>query len=122
GVLVLIAAIKGTLPLWSRLVALVLVPVSCVATFAALDLLSHPYDAPFLWPLAVPILLPPLAVALAWWALLPSLQRLVPIRAAAPALCGAIVLACAAIVPFQHMRGVTYQKEADTRATYDAAL
>jgi hypothetical protein len=122
GVLALIAIVKGALPRWAKWAAVILVPASCAATFGALDLLSDPRRAPFLWPLVVPALLPPLVIALSWWALLPSLQRRVAIDLISAISCAVLLVVCASVIPFQYIRSLAYEREAQARAAYDKGL
>jgi hypothetical protein len=68
--LLIVAAIKGRMPLWARVGAVVLWPLSCVAVWMAAD--GHAAGDPSaIW---VPALLPPLIALYALWARLPALH------------------------------------------------
>jgi hypothetical protein len=100
----LIAFLKGAVPKPAVLAAVILVPVSGVVAFAALELLSKPYLPPFRWPLVLPVLMPPLIVAYCFWALLPGLRAKFPAHVTAGVIWGAVLMLCVAIVPLQQMR------------------
>ncbi|MGB9298086.1 MAG: hypothetical protein WCB52_17990, partial [Pseudolabrys sp.] len=78
AVLAIIAWAKGDMPAWTVIAAAILVPVSGFVTMTALELLARPHIPPFLWPIAIPALVPPLVVAFCFWALLPSTHVRVP--------------------------------------------
>jgi hypothetical protein len=65
----IIAVVKGAIPRLNVLAALILIPVSGFVIFAVLELLSRPAVSPFLWPIVVLALVPPLITALCVWAL-----------------------------------------------------
>jgi hypothetical protein len=65
-----VAAVKGRLPVWAVIGLVVLVPLSCVAALKAADA----YGAGDSSALLVPALLPPLFALYALWASLPSLH------------------------------------------------
>ena len=68
--LLIIAAVKGRMPLWARVGAVVLWPLSCIAVWMAAD--AHAAgDRSAIW---VPVLLPPLIALYALWARLPALH------------------------------------------------
>jgi hypothetical protein len=104
AVLMLIAFLKGAVPKPAVLAAVILVPVSGVVAFAALELLSKPYLSPFRWPLVLPVLMPPLIVAYCFWALLPGLRAKFTAHVTAEVIWGAVLMLCVAIVPLQQLR------------------
>jgi hypothetical protein len=118
--LMLLAALVGR-PAWPGwLAAAVLVPASAVAALAAVDLLSQPAQAPYLWPLVVPAAVPPLIVAYGWWALLPRLQAVVPpLWAGALTWVGTLLL-CIAPLPMLQVRQQVVAQAAAVRAKYAA--
>jgi hypothetical protein len=73
--------LMGEMPRWSAIVAVVLVPLSGVAAFVAIDMCSRHIR----WAITFPATLPPLIVAYAMWARLPRLRRLLPSSAISPA-------------------------------------
>ncbi|HYX01768.1 MAG TPA: hypothetical protein VE963_06755 [Reyranella sp.] len=102
--LTLLAALVGTRPWPVWLTLALVVPISGAAALAALDLLSRPQQAPYLWPLVVPAAVPPLIVAYGWWALLPRLQSVLsPLWAGALAWVGTLLL-CLALLGMLHVR------------------
>jgi hypothetical protein len=66
----IVAAMKGRMPVWAAIGLVVLVPLSCVAAWMAGDAVGRG-DASAIW---VPALLPPLFALYALWARLPSLH------------------------------------------------
>jgi len=77
AILVVLAAIRGVMPVWMRLAAVVLVPAASVATIGAIEVMSQATEWPVKWPLVVPILAPALVVALALWAYVASIRAAV---------------------------------------------
>jgi hypothetical protein len=70
--LLIIAAVKGRMPLWGRIGAVVLWPLSAIAVWLAVD--AHAAGDPAaIW---VPALLPPLIALYALWARLPVLHAI----------------------------------------------
>ena len=67
-------ALMGEMPRWSAIVAVMLVPLSGVAAFVAIDMCSRHIQ----WAIAFPATLPPLIAAYAMWARLPRLRVLFP--------------------------------------------
>src|SRR5487761_2769879 len=86
------------------LAAAILIPASGAATFEALGLLSRPHLPPFLWPLVIPALAPPLIFAFCIWARFPSLRAAIPVRLAGGAIWGAVLLLCASVIPLEKVR------------------
>lgn len=70
AVLLLVAAINGRMPSAGKIGAALLLPLSAIAASVAIDLYGNRAD----WAFAVPLLLPPLIMAYALWARMPSLQ------------------------------------------------
>jgi len=69
--LMIMAALKWSIPAWTQVAALVLVPASCIAAIKALHLMSgHPEMR---WPLAV-LLAPGLIIGFFLWAALPAFR------------------------------------------------
>ncbi len=94
GVLLMIGAARGRMPLAATLAAVVLLPLSAWAAAVAGGLYSSKND----WPYYVLVLLPPLFAAYALWARLPQLHRVLR-PFATTALAGALVMALTA-APF----------------------
>jgi hypothetical protein len=77
AILVVLAAIRGIMPVWMRLAAVVLVPAGGVATIGAIEVMSQVTEWPVKWPLLVPIFAPALVVVLALWTYVPSMHTAV---------------------------------------------
>jgi hypothetical protein len=88
ALLLLIAAINGTMPTVGKIGAAILVPASAVAASFAADLYSHKAG----WAFAVVLALPLLIAAYAMWARLPALHPALPPLQTTAILGGAIVL------------------------------
>jgi hypothetical protein len=104
AIITLIAGVRGQIAWPLAIAAAILVPVSGVASFVALELLSKPNLAPNLWPIVIPALVPLLTMAFDIWALFPSLRRIIPARWAGGVVWGAVLLLCLSIFAFQHVR------------------
>lgn len=100
AVIALVAGIKGVMPVPAVFAAMLLIPASGFVTMQALELLSRPHEAPYLWPLVIPAAVPPLVVAYCFWALLPALRARVSAAIAVVVVWGGIGLLCLSIVPF----------------------
>jgi hypothetical protein len=118
AILMIIAWAKGAMPTSAAIAAAILVPVSGFATMSALDLLAKPEVSPFLWPIVVPALAPPLIVAFCFWALLPAMHVRVPATIAGAITWGAILILCVSILPMQQMRGAAEAKVTAAREKY----
>ena len=92
AVLLIIAGMKGRMPLWARIAAVFLLPLSGVAAAMAADAYAN-RDYSAIW---VPALLPPLIALYALWARLPSLHARVSPVVASAVLGGAILFLTAA--------------------------
>jgi hypothetical protein len=86
--LLIVGAVKGMMPLWGRVGAILLVPLSCAIVWMAIDAYGA-RDRSAIWP---PALLPPLIALYALWACLPSLHARLRSAATGAVLGGAIVL------------------------------
>ena len=120
AILAVIAWINGALPWPAALAALILIPTSGFVTMAALELLSRPNEPPFLWPIMIPALVPPLSVVFCFWALLPSMRAAVPAPYAAGFVWGATLVLCVAILPMQQVRERAVDQQIAVRDKYDA--
>jgi hypothetical protein len=74
AVLLVVAAVKGWMPVAARIAAGFLLPLSAVAAFVSIDLDGGMDD----WLILVPVLLPPLIVLYALWTRLPAMQAKMP--------------------------------------------
>ena len=72
-VLLIAAGMSGEMPRWARFVAVILVPLSGVATFAAIDMCSRHIK----WAIVFPLVLPPLIATYALWIRMPRLRTIV---------------------------------------------
>jgi hypothetical protein len=118
AVLGLIAWAKGDMSVPGAIAALVLIPASAVAAFAAQGLLTYPHLPPFLWPIVTPAVAPPLIVGFCFWALLPATHRYLPARAATGITWGGVLIACLAILPLQSVREAAHEKIAAVDRKY----
>lgn len=75
GVLVLIAGVKGNMPVWMGIAMAVLLPASAVTSAIGLDMQRADYT----WPLIEPLALPPIVAAYALYARLTVVHRAIPI-------------------------------------------
>ena len=66
--------LMGEMPRWSAIVAVMLVPLSGIAAFVAIDMCSRHMQ----WAIVFPATLPPLIAAYAIWARLPRLRAWLP--------------------------------------------
>jgi hypothetical protein len=122
GVLFLIAWGKGEMPIVAALAGLVLIPASCVVAMMALDLLSHPYDPPYFWPIIPPTAIPPLVVVFCFWTVMPPARAAIPAGVAAGAIWGAVFILCIAIVPMQMLRNAANEAKAEAERREEQAF
>jgi hypothetical protein len=120
--LAVVAALKGAMPRVAMVAAFILLPASGVVAMEALELLSRPYEPPFLWPIVIPAAVPPLVIGFCFWALLPSWRAAIPARLAVAAAWGATLVLCLSIVPFMQMREHARDVEQAAREKYEADL
>jgi hypothetical protein len=120
AILTTIAAVKGSIPLTAGAPALILIPASALVALTALGLLSDPRVSPFLWPLIIPALIPPLVVAFSFWALIPALRAAIPPWIATLAAWLPTLLLCLAIAPMLQLRHAAQQREAAAAQKYNA--
>jgi hypothetical protein len=120
--LFLLAALAGNMPRTVSLPALAMIPGSGFAAFIALELLSNPSEPPYLWPIVLPTVAPPLIVALCLWALFPSLHRRVPARIADAAVWGLVLVLCLAMAPLSTWRNARLEQHAEDQAAWENAL
>lgn len=120
AIIAALAYAKGTMPGWAGIAALVLIPVSGLASLGALGLLTAPNIAPYRWPLVIPALVPPLVIAFSFWALLPSLHTRLTAPVTAGVVWGLILLLCLAFIPMMQMREQARAREEAKRAQFDA--
>ncbi len=120
AVIAIIAGVKGVMAWPAALAAAILIPASGFVTFEALELLSRPRLPPFLWPLVIPALVPPLIFAFCIWALFPSLRAAIPARLAGGIVWGATLVLCLSIIPLQQTRDRANEQFAAARQKYAA--
>jgi hypothetical protein len=121
-VLTVLAAARGAAPRPLVIAALVIVPVSGFVASAAAGLLTQPNVAPFLWPIVIPALVPPLIVAWGLFALTAARLRSGTSGIVAGVLLAAIVAVCVTIWPLSQMRKAVDDGEAARLQKYDADL
>jgi hypothetical protein len=118
--LMILAAVRGAMPRFAAVAALILIPASGYAAMTALELLADPDVSPFIWPIVVPALVPPLSVAFFSWSLLPSMRARIPATVAGGIAWGGILMLCVSIWPMVQLRHVAIEREAAQRAQRDA--
>jgi hypothetical protein len=115
AVLLVVAAVRGRMPAAARVAAVVLLPLSAVAVFVAIDR----YDRPNGWFLLVPALLPPLIAFYGLWARLPALHTRMPALATSLAVGGAILAISVAPLAVSFVRSLP-NPERDARRAAEA--
>jgi hypothetical protein len=75
GILLLIGSIKGEMPSWATMAALILLPMSAWGGVASLTLLENGASPLYQW---VPGLIAPIMAAYAIWARITALHRMLP--------------------------------------------
>jgi hypothetical protein len=135
AVLQIIVGVKRAMPWPAVLAAEVVIVGSALAAFEAQALLAMPANqpfslissppwplSPFLWPLVVPALIPPLVVGFSLCALTPSLRATIPMLFAG-GLVGCTVLAISiSVLPMAKMRDRAYEQFYAMRAKRHADL
>jgi hypothetical protein len=119
--LLLIAALKGAMPPAAVLAVFVLLPATAVAAFVAQNLLIEPRITPYLWPLAVPAVAPPIVIAFSLWSLIPNLRRIVPASIAVGVFITGLAGACIALGPMINARNVEVARLDAEREKIDQA-
>jgi hypothetical protein len=95
AIMVVVGAVQGTMPGWAGGLAGILVPVSGVANFTAVDMCSRHMP----WAIVIPILLAPLIAFYAFWARWPKLHAALPAESTSVAVWASIfVLSVATFV------------------------
>jgi hypothetical protein len=120
AILMVVAIVNNPLPWPIGAAALVLVFVSGVVAMMALGLLTEPRVPPFLWPMIIPALAPPLIIAFSFWTLVPSFRTAIPATAVVAIAGGGMLLLCLAIVPLKYLRDQASQRQLAAREQYAA--
>ena len=92
AMVLLVAGFGGKMPAWGKISAFILVPGSCAASLAAVQMLAENEYAGQ-WLFGVPILLPLLIAGYALWALIPRLRA-----AVSPNIAGGVVWCAVAVL------------------------
>lgn len=122
AVFTLIAAIGGQVPPLSLVAAVLLIPASGVAAGAAFDLLARPHGPPFLWPMLIPAVVPPLVLGFGLWALVAPLRAALPAGLSSSVVWGAVLAASLTIVPMRQIRHDFNARQAAAAAQAAAGL
>jgi hypothetical protein len=120
AILLVLAGLGGAMPWIAALVALIMLPVSGLATINAARLLEDPRSAPFYWPMAIPAAVPPLVIVFCFWTLLPRLRALLPAGHVAGIVWGATLVLSASIDPMLAARHEVRQSGLAAAAKWDA--
>jgi hypothetical protein len=116
-IMTIIASLKGAAPRPAIVAALIIVPVSGFVAMAAADLLARPDSAPFLWPIVIPALVPPLIAVWCFAALRGRSARIGVV--ALPAM---VLAVCLSILPLSLVRKAVNDLETARLEKYDADL
>jgi hypothetical protein len=120
AILLIVCGIAGRIPWPGALAAVVLLPASGFVAMTVLDLLADHTSPPYLWPIVMPALVPPIVVAFAFWTLLPALRATVRSGIAVGAAWGAVIALCLVTWPMMQMRNQVIEHTADLRAKWAA--
>ena len=120
AILMIIAAVNNPIPWPAGIAALTLIPASCVAAMVALHLLSDPRQPPFLWPLIVPAIIPPLIIIFSLCVLIPAVRALIPVSVTAGIVWGTTLVLCLTVVPMLHVRDLARQQQTAKAEKYNA--
>lgn len=85
--MLVVAAIPGAMPRWAAILAFVVTPLSGIAAFIAIDMVSRC----IFWAIVFPAALPPLLAFYALWARLPRLHATLPAQQTSLAIWGVVV-------------------------------
>jgi hypothetical protein len=121
AILTIVAAVGGAMPPVGKLAALILVPATGVAAFVAQKLLAEPRITPYLWPLLVPAVTPPLVIAFSLWTLIPDLRRTLPAGIAVGVFIAGLAAVCVALGPMMQARNVEAARLDAEREKIEAA-
>jgi hypothetical protein len=116
-IMTIVASLKGAAPRPAIVAALVIVPVSGFVAMAAADLLAHADTAPYLWPIVIPALVPPLVAVWCFAALRGRSARIGVV-----ALPAAALAVCLSILPLSLVRKAVNDLETARLEKYDADL
>jgi len=111
AILTLVAAISGAMPPIGKLAAVILLPATGVAVFVAQKLLTESQITPYLWPLVVPAVVPPLVIAFALWSLIPDLRRALPASIMVGLFIAGLAGVCVALGPMMQARNIEIARQ-----------
>jgi lipoprotein NlpI len=117
AVLLIIGGVKGEMPHWAGIVAIVLLPLSAVSATIAVDSVKSESG----WSLVVPALLPPVIAGYAIWARLPQLHRVLPAQATSSVTWLAVLLLTLAPMPRYASEGIARSERARQQQREDSA-
>jgi hypothetical protein len=122
AILLIVSAAGGAMPMPAVFAAFILIPASGYAALQALQLLTEPGISPFLWPIVVPELAPPLIVAFCFWTVLPPLRRVIPAIAAVGIAWGGVLIVSASVWPMLQLRQAALAHADAVQAKHKADL
>ncbi len=122
AIFAIVAGIKGGIDTPVAIAVFILIPISGIAALGCLGLLTRPDVAPFLWPMAIPALVPPLIILFCLTALLPPLRLGFSARLANGGIWASVAVLCLLIWPMQHIRAGVEKQEARRIEKYNADL
>jgi hypothetical protein len=120
AILLVIAGVQGPM-LWQGIAAaVVLLPASGFAAAVSLWLLADRASPPFLWPIVLPVAVPPLVVAFGFWTLLAPLRAVVSAPVMLGSAWGITLLLCAAMWPLSAVRDHAVRLDLQAQAKWAA--
>jgi hypothetical protein len=123
AIVLFIACVTSQPPLAAVLPGLLLIPLSGGAALKALELLSSPQSPPYLWPIVVSAVVPPLIALFCVWTLVPLARAVIPAWCAAGVVWSVTLLLSASIWPMAQLKqaAVTLQREQAEKSAADFA-
>ncbi len=115
----ILTLIKVGIETLAALAAYLLIPASGVVAVMTIGLLAEPDVPPFLWPIAIPALIPPLIIS--YCVALPHLGAK-PARLGAVVVWSAVVAVCLLYWPLNQSREAAEAREAAAQQKYDVDL
>ena len=111
GVLLMVGAVKGEMPLWAGIAAVILVPAAAVAAAIATGFIEYHTG----WQILVPALLPPLIAFYAMWARLPQIHGVLPPIITSAIVWGAVLILTLAPLPRYTAKAIATAERAAQR-------
>ena len=117
GILLIVGAVKGEMPIWAAIAAVILVPASAIAAAFATEFIEYHTG----WQILVPALLPPLIAFYAMWALLPRIHGALPPIMTSAIVWGAVLILSLALLPRYTAEAIATAERATQRESENKA-